>query len=211
MPTIIAVDGPAGVGKSTSARSLADELGLPFLDTGSIYRAIAWLANQNGIDYSDEIGCCDLVDHYDIEITGPGRISIADQDISDAIREPEASMGSSLIAVHPRLRRKLLVLQRTYALVGGCVLEGRDTGTVVFPDASIKFFLTADPAIRQARASSRNNGARTDIHIRDRIDSTRAAAPLVPADNAIVIDTSSMLLHEVVDKMITYYRDSISE
>jgi cytidylate kinase len=208
---VIAIDGPAGAGKTTAARSLAAQLGMALLDTGAIYRALALLARRHGVDWHDEAGLVALCHAFGLEFRpgagagAPQRVLLDGEDVTAAIRTPEMSEGASRVSVHPRVREALLVLQRALPARSptGCVAEGRDMGTVVFPDAPFKFFLTASPAARAARRHA-ELAARVaeelptlgevdaEMRRRDERDSSRAVAPLRPADDAILLDTSDM-------------------
>lgn len=213
---LIVIDGPAGAGKSTVARRLAAHYGLPVLDTGAIYRALALVARERGVAWTDEAALAALTVDFPIRFVpeaGAQRVEFAGRDISAAIRTPEISEGASQVSVLPAVRRGLLDIQRSLG-AAGCVAEGRDLGTVVFPDAAYKFFLTADDRVRAARrhvdlaALGPSAPAQTheqvlrDLQSRDERDQTRAAAPLVKADDAVALDSTALTADEVVRAMV---------
>ena len=217
-PFVIAIDGPAGAGKSTAAKKLAAHLGYAFLDTGAIYRAVALAARQRGIDWADAEAVAEVARTLDIAFVPRGEVNgvvVDGRDVTREIRTPDMSDGASRVSAHPPVRAALLGLQRRLAAVGGIVAEGRDTGTVVFPDAPAKFFLTASPAERARRrteelvAAGRPADAAAvlrEIEERDLRDSTRAAAPLRRADDAVEIDSGGLTPDEVVEKMAAIVR-----
>ena len=210
---IVAIDGPAGAGKSTAARLLAERLGYALLDTGAIYRTMALRARERGIAWDDGPGVAALADGLEIAFRLEGAVNrvFADgAEVSVAIRTPEISDGASRVSALPEVRAALLGLQRRIGGQGGVVVEGRDIGTVVFPGAEAKFFLTAstDERARRRAAELRAAGkpadeasTRAEIIARDERDSTRAAAPLRRADDAVEIDSSALGPDEVVSKM----------
>jgi cytidylate kinase len=210
---VVAIDGPAGAGKSTAARLLAAELGYSLLDTGAIYRVMALRAREHGIGWDDGPGVASLAEGLNISFQLDGNVNrvFADgQDLGASIRTPEISDGASRVSALPEVRAALLDLQRRIGAAGGVVVEGRDIGTVVFPHAEAKFFLTAsaDERARRRVAELRAGGrpadfdtTRAELVARDERDSTRAAAPLRKADDAIEIDSSALGPNEVVDRM----------
>jgi cytidylate kinase len=220
-PFIVAIDGPAGAGKSTAARRLAARLGFAMVDTGAIYRAVALAASRAGIAYDDDAALAPLLETVRIafEAPPPGeplglqKVLLGGEDVSQAIRTPAMSLGASAVSARPVVRAALLELQRRLAAAPsnrGAVLEGRDIGTVVFPDADAKFFLTAAPEVRAQRryAELQAKGGKetlaevlADQTKRDRDDSARAVAPLRPADDAIIFDSSRMDLEAVVEAL----------
>ena len=208
---IVAIDGPAGAGKSTVARQLARRLGFTIIDTGAIYRSVALAALRAAVDWEDDEGLRRLLD-AGLGITfRDDRVLLRGEDVTDAIRTPEISRGASVVSARPVVRQKLLQLQRDlgHASRRGSVLEGRDIGTVVFPDADVKFFLTASD---EARAQRRHaelvergvsvplSEVLADQRRRDRDDSERSIAPLRAASDAILVDTTGLDLDQVVER-----------
>jgi CMP/dCMP kinase len=203
---IIAIDGPAGSGKTTVSRAIADRLGWSHLDTGAFYRAAAVAVDRAGVDRHDEQAVAAVVAGSEFDQKA-GRMFLDGEDVSDLIRTDEASAGASVVSAHPAVRRILVQAQRRWASdqPGGAVAEGRDMGTVVFPEAGVKVFLTADPAER-ARRRALEQGAdertiATAMAERDRLDMTRAASPLEPAADAAFVDTTGLGIDEVVDRL----------
>jgi CMP/dCMP kinase len=200
--TVIAIDGPAGAGKSTVARALARRLGLTYLDSGAMYRAVALAALRAGVDVDDGEELGDLAAHLDIGLDGAA-MRLDGEDVSSAIRAPEVSAAASRVSVHPRVRDAVVARQRTLLEVGGYVAEGRDVGTVVAPDATLKVFLTADPAERaRRRAADTGEAAKAVLAAqleRDRRDSEREHGPLRAARDAIEIDTTGLDVDAVVE------------
>jgi len=226
VPPIVAIDGPAGAGKSTVARELARRLGFTIVDTGAIYRAVALAAQRAGIGWEDDAALARLLDGG-LEISfapaGDGqRVLLHGEDVTAAIRTPEISRGASVVSARPVVRQKLLGLQRQLGRGAerGAVLEGRDIGTVVFPDADVKFFLTANDEARAARrhAELLDKGlpvplgeVLADQRRRDKDDSERAIAPLKPAPDAVVIDTTGMDPGEVVERCYRLARERLRD
>jgi len=215
---VVAIDGPAGAGKSTAAKLLAQRLGYALLDTGAIYRTLALLARREGIDWSDGPGVAHLAQTLELSFAfedGTNHVFLRGADISKEIRVPEISDGASRVSALPEVRAALLDLQRRLAEAGGVVVEGRDIGTVVFPHAAAKFFLTAtaDERARRRVIELRAAGRTVDpaetlaeLRERDHRDSTRAVAPLRKADDAVEIDSSAMGPDAVVDRMAEVVR-----
>jgi cytidylate kinase len=206
---IVTIDGPAGAGKSTAARALARRLGFDFLDTGAMYRAVALAVLRAQIDPSDEVALAPLLASLQLEMP-PGRVVLAGEDVTGLIRTPEVTAASSVVAVLPAVRRRLVELQRASAAGRNMVCEGRDQGTVVFPDAGCKFFLTADPEerLRRRQCELAGRGETVDLDAlrraqeeRDTRDSGRALAPLRPADDAVVLDSTVLSAEQVVERM----------
>jgi cytidylate kinase len=209
-PFVIAIDGPAGAGKSTAARALARRLGFFLLDTGAIYRTVALAAERRGIAFSDGAALGPVAESLAIRFDEEGRVFLGDEDVSKAIRTPEMSQGASTVSAHPPVRAALLGLQRKLAARGRCVVEGRDIGTVVLPWAPLKIFLTASPEVRARRRYDElvAKGQTVDlaatlqeILVRDERDSNRATAPLKQADDAVLLDTSDLDEASVVARM----------
>jgi CMP/dCMP kinase len=213
---IIAVDGPAGAGKSSSSRLLAERLGYRYIDTGALYRAVGLLAWEQGISPEDTQGLTALCNGLTLRfVAGPEgvRLLLGERDVTIDIRKPEISQMASKVSAHPVVRHCLLTLQRDLGKAGGVVMEGRDIGTVVFPDADVKFYLTASPEERGRRryAELQQQGTPAnlattvqEIAERDRRDSGREHAPLQRAADAVVIDTTTLSLAEVVGIMAGY-------
>ena len=214
---LIAIDGPAGAGKSTVAGRLAARLGVPYLDTGAMYRAVALLALREGLtttlDQSAAIQVTQLMEEHPIDVEADingTRILIDGEDVSSDIRTPECSLMASAVSAISDVRRALVPLQRRLGLEKGGVMEGRDIGTVVFPDADLKFFLTAsaeERALRRHRDLSKRqmevsiDQVREEQQRRDRQDTSRADSPLQVARGSVVVDTTGLTLDEVVDRL----------
>jgi CMP/dCMP kinase len=206
---IVTIDGPAGAGKSTAAKALARRLGFEFLDTGAMYRAVTLAALRAGCDLDDEQALARLVAGLTLEMP-PGRVVLGGEDVTDSIRTPEVTAGTGKVASSPAVRRRLSELQRAIAAGRNIVCEGRDQGTIVFPDAACKFFLVADPAER-ARRRHREMLTRGVVvawedvlaaqQVRDARDAARDIAPMVPAADALLLDSTGLTLEQVVDRM----------
>lgn len=215
---VIAIDGPSGAGKSTTARLLAERLGYLYIDTGAMYRAVGWKTKQEGVDPSQEERLELLCRRTDVTIGHDGRgqrIFVDGKDVSDLIRTPEMGMLASTVSKSPAVRKRLLSLQRELGRSGGVVMDGRDIGTVIFPDADVKFFLDASAEERgrrrclelRAKGLDVDQAAVTDeIRARDAQDSTRSLAPLRQADDAILIDSSRLAVDEVLARMLAIIR-----
>lgn len=215
---IVAIDGPAGAGKSTIARKLASELGFLLVDTGAIYRTVALAAQRAGVSWDDGPRVTALAEGLVAEQAldvypapnGSMGVRLAGEDVSEAIRTPDMSLGASTVSAHQGVRNVLLAMQRKAGATGGVVLEGRDIGTVVFPDAEVKLFLTATAEVRARRRFDELTAkgqkvtfeeTLADVQKRDAKDSGRAIAPLRQADDAVLFDSSDMTIEEVVSKM----------
>src|SRR5918993_2596158 len=218
-PFIIAIDGPSGAGKSTLGRRLARELGLLYIDTGAMYRAVALAAAAEGVRDSDAEGLACVAHHARIRLEGDPdslRVFLGERDVTEEIRGEAAGRGASVVSAVPGVRRELVRRQREMGETGGgCVLDGRDVGTVVFPSADVKFFLTAVPEERAKRRFEEEQAADqtlsfedtlADITARDRRDSTRADSPLQIAPDAVVIDTTELSIEEVFGRMLEVVR-----
>src|SRR3990172_2856740 len=213
MGRVIAIDGPVGAGKSTVARALAQRLGYRYVDTGAMYRSVAWQATHGGIDLNDRAAVAEVARAIEIEfVPGAGgqRVVAQGTDVTEAIRSPRMSEGASVVSAYPEVREALVALQRRMGEGGGVVMEGRDIGTVVFPNADAKFFLDAHAAVRalrRYRAWGPGEG-RTyeevlkDVIRRDILDSTRQHSPLIMAEGAVYIDSTTLSVEEVVDLML---------
>jgi cytidylate kinase len=206
---IVTIDGPAGAGKSSAARLLASRLGFDYLDTGAMYRAVTLAGLRAGIDLRDQAALAELLAGLRLEMP-PGRVLLNGEDVTAAIRTAEVTAASAPVADSPVVRRRLVELQRQLAQGRDIVCEGRDQGTLVFPDAACKFFLTADP-VERARRRQREMLARGEAvdlaellraqEARDRRDAARDLAPMVPAPDAIHLDSTHLTLEQVVDRM----------
>jgi len=212
---VIAIDGPSGAGKSTTARLLAERLGYVYIDTGAMYRAIGWKARREGIDPADEQKLADLCGRTEVTIKRTGKdpgFFVDGKDVTGDIRTPEMGMMASAVSKSPSVRARLLKLQRDLGRCGGVVMDGRDIGTVVFPDAKAKFFLDASAEERGCRRylELKANGMDVDlaritqeIKERDSQDSGRLIAPLRRAEDAILIDSTALDIDEVLDQMLS--------
>ncbi len=210
---VVTIDGPAGAGKSSVAKLLARRLGYRLLDTGAIYRAVALTAQQRGTAWTDGAGCARIARDLDITfdfIGDKNHVYLAGEDATASIRTPEISQGASQVSAHPEVRAALLDLQRRLGAGGGVVVEGRDTGTIVFPAADAKFFLTATEQERARRRVAELAQAGTlvdhdvtvrEIRERDQRDASRDVAPMVAAADAVIVDSSTQTLEQVVDSL----------
>jgi len=215
---IVAIDGPSGAGKSTVTRKLAERLGYIHIDTGAMYRAVALSASRHGVDPDDDAALAVLCSALNISFDSMNHVQVNGEDVSEAIRNPAISLLTSRIAAKPSVRNCMLALQRKMGMHGGVVLEGRDIGTVVFPDADVKFYLTASPQERGRRryAELKEKGVEVDLEQtvtevikRDEQDVNRDVAPLRRAVDAVEIDSTAMTLADVLAEMecvVKHYR-----
>ncbi|MDK2954277.1 (d)CMP kinase [Kosmotoga sp. DU53] len=211
----IAIDGPAGSGKSTVAKMLAERLGFTYVDTGAMYRAVAWKLKQHDIDPDNTDALRELLENTQFSISD-SVLCMDGRKIGDEIRTPEISRLSSDVAKIAEVRRFLTAEQRRIAEKGNVIMEGRDIGTVVIPDADLKFFITASPEERARRRyeqlkrlgiEANYDRILNELIQRDRNDSSREIAPLKPAEDAIIIDTTNMTIDEVLDLLVRKVRD----
>lgn len=215
MRNVIAIDGPAGAGKSTIAQALAARLSLPYLDTGAMYRGITYAAMQAKVDIYDTNALAKLARRVELDITDQS-IVVDDVDATTIIRSPEVTTNVSIVAANSGVRAEMRAQQRLWVEErGGGVVEGRDIATVVFPDAILKIFLTASPIVRATRRVAQSGG---DIHEiaeqiakRDKIDSSREDSPLREHSDSLVVDTSDLTVDEVVDSIHTAYKARLQQ
>ena len=208
---VVAIDGPSGAGKSTAGRALAAQLGYTYIDTGAMYRALALKAGRAGVSLDSEEGLAVLCRASSIQLTDGGRRVLLDGlDVTAEIRSRETSRASSLVSVHPGVRVEMVARQREMGRAGGVVLDGRDIGTAVFPDAEVKFYLDADPGERAQRRLGELRVSGSDVSFdtvekevreRDYTDTHRAESPLVRAWDAIALDSTRLSPEEVVERM----------
>lgn len=223
---IVAIDGPSGAGKSTVAKAVAKELGFSCLDTGAMYRSIAWRALQDGVAFDDEEGLGAIARTYDIafgHVEGdpvPRRVFIGDDEVTDAIRTAEIDRAVSPVSAVPAVRAALLDQQRRIGNAGNYVVEGRDIGTVVFPDAAVKVFLTASDEERAHRRVRQNvdrgigsidyEEVLADLRRRDEADASRETAPLRAAEDAVQMDSTGRYIEEVIEDICALAREAQS-
>lgn len=216
LPPVVTIDGPAGTGKSSVARELASRLGFRFLDTGAMYRAVAFLCLDRGHRSDDSGEAAAAAAH--VSLDEAGALCVDGQPAGDQLRTPDVTQTASVVAQHAAVRERLVPLQRRFGELLPTVTEGRDQGTVVFPDAAVKFFLDATAEERAKRRQTELAAIGTPVELseligqiesRDARDRSRTVAPLRPADDAIVVDTTSLSLAEVVDRLETDARRRI--
>ncbi|QQS03157.1 MAG: (d)CMP kinase [Fibrobacterota bacterium] len=212
---VVAIDGPSGTGKSSTAKEIARRLAIDYLDTGAMYRALSLKASQRGVASDDADGLGRLASELDLLYPQLGQVFLDGVDVSKAIRTPEISGRVSADCAHPQVREVLVERQRQYALGRSCALDGRDVGTVVFPHARFKFYVDCDPRVRARRrlAELEAMGVHADydevlanLVERDRQDSTRAMGPLRRANDAILVDTSHLTFEEQVERILSVVR-----
>ena len=218
----IAIDGPSGSGKSTLAKKLAEKLGYVYVDTGAIYRTVGLFAKRNGISPDDEASLFARFSDIDISIkwTELGqRVYLSGEDVSDLIRTPEASMYASAVSALPKVRAFLLDMQRSFAKTQNVIMDGRDIGTVILPDAQVKIFMQADSKERARRRTIELNEkgknvtfeeVYADMCQRDKNDSTRNIAPCVPAKDAVIFDNSSLDVEQTLQKALEIIKEKLS-
>jgi cytidylate kinase len=196
---IVAIDGPAGSGKSTVAQALARRLGFRYLDTGAMYRALTWLAQRDGADLEDGAALAELAREYPVSFAVDGRVEIAGKDVSAHIRDVEIDRLVPVVARHPEVRAVMRERQRSLGSVGNAVIEGRDIGSVVLPEAEVKVFLVADEEERARRRTAERPGAGADSLAADlRLRDARDAVNTQPAEDAVLLDTTDLAVDEVV-------------
>ena len=217
----VAIDGPAGAGKSTIARAAAAQLGFVYVDTGALYRTIGLAVCRRGIDGTDVPGILATLPEIQVGLTyqdGAQHVLLDGEDVSDAIRTPQISTYASQVSSVPEVRAHLLDLQRDLARRQSVIMDGRDIGTVILPDAKVKIFLTASPETRAARrcAALREKGPDVtiegilaDMERRDALDASRAVAPLKQAEDAVLVDTSDLTLEQSIEAVLTVIRDKM--
>ncbi len=222
MDFVVAIDGPAGAGKSTTARLAAERLGFLYLDTGAMYRALTWKAAEEGVDFADEEALARLADRVRLELDPPaegGRIRVDGEDVTEGIREPRISRSVSFVAKVPAVRRAMVRLQREVGREGAHVVEGRDIGTVVFPGADVKVFLVAslEERARRRRLELASRGVEQsleelvgEIRRRDEIDSGREDSPLCRAPDAVPLDTTGMTIDDQVAAVVRRVEEALA-
>ena len=220
MKIAVAIDGPAAAGKSTIAKKVAEIMGLIYIDTGAMYRAFTWYCLNKGINCEDEAACCAVIPEVNIEFGAERTVYCNGQDITREIRLPDVSFNVSFIATYKEIRLALVDLQRKMAEKGSVIMDGRDIGTYVLPNAEVKIYQIASVECRAKRRYDENisknipctlEEIEEDVRRRDYIDSHRTFAPLKPAEDSILLDTSDMTIEEVVNAVIKIIKDKVAE
>ena len=216
---VVAVDGPSGSGKSSTARGVAERLGLRYLDTGAMYRAVTWAVLRSGVDPGDPVAVADVAGDVVLESgTDPAAptISVDGTDVAGPIRGPEVTAAVSAVSAVPAVRRLMVARQRELIGPGGIVVEGRDIGSTVAPGALVKVFLTADVRARARRRTAQvgepdtaHDATRDDLDRRDRLDSSRVASPLARATDAVDVDTTDRTLEQVIEHVVGLVRAAV--
>ena len=217
---VIAIDGPSGAGKGSVSRAIAEALGCRYVDTGAMYRAVAWLASHRGLALDDEVAVRQLAEQVEVTQRG-GHVTVAGHDVTHEIRTAEIDEAAAGVARMPSVRAALVCRQRACSSAEGLVMEGRDIGTTVFPDADVKIYLDADPEERAARraadpahglgrAASTLSDVASALEARDRSDRTRNSSPLVMAGDAVRVDTTGLRLEAVIERVLTIVRDRLA-
>lgn len=218
---IIAIDGPAGAGKSTIASRLARKFGYVNLESGAMYRALALKAIEWDVSFDDEAALVKLAENSLIKLEpsiGGNRVLLDRRDISSRVRERDVTEAASRVSIHPKVREWMVARQREMGIGGGVVMEGRDIGTKVFPDADLKIFLEADPVVREQRRLEQqkikgivSENVRMELRERDRRDRTRATSPLVPAPDAVILDSTNMSEDEVFERAAKLVKERLND
>jgi cytidylate kinase len=199
---IVAIDGPAGSGKSTVASTLALRLGFQYLDTGAMYRALTWLARRDGVAFEDGAALGELAREHEVSFSTDGRVVVDGEDVSSEIREAEIDRLVPVVARHPEVRAVMRERQRELGAARDVVIEGRDIGSVVVPDAEVKVFLVADEAERARRRAAERPGTEMEVAADLRLRDERDAANTKPAADAVILDTTALTIEEVVERIV---------
>jgi cytidylate kinase len=199
---IVAIDGPAGSGKSTVASMLARRLGFQYLDTGAMYRALTWLARRDGVAFEDGAALGELAREHHVSFPADGRVAVDGEDVSAQIREAEIDRLVPVVARHPEVRAVMRERQRELGAAGDVVMEGRDIGSVVAADAEVKVFLVADEAERARRRAAERPGTETEVAADLRLRDERDALNTEPATDAVILDTTELTIEEVVERIV---------